>query len=134
MEHGHLEKGCDLLGTIKIGKDANPQRAMFSRLGGLATLEWSPLSLSLSLFLSLSLSLFSRVCIRAPPPCTPFYFLCSLFVPFTRNIYFTFFVPCCATPLECWQCLVYFPTLCDSIVHDICISTSACIRMIVHFV
>ena len=26
-----------------------------------------------------------------------------------------------AIPLERWQCLVYFLTLCDSIVHDVCV-------------
>ena len=36
------------------------------------------------------------------------------------NVYFTFPVPCWAIPLERWQCLVYFLTLCDSVVHDAC--------------
>ena len=31
---------------------------------------------------------------------------------------FTFLVPCWAISLEHWQCLVYFPAQCDSIVHD----------------
>ena len=50
------------------------------------------------------------------------------------NVCFTFLVPCWAIPLACWQCLVYFPALCDSIVHDVCISISACIWVIVHSV
>ena len=37
----------------------------------------------------------------------------------------------CDIPLERWQCLVYFPALCDSIMHDACIyiyiSTCVCV-------
>ena len=39
------------------------------------------------------------------------------------NVCFTFPVPCWAIPLEHWQCLVYFLSQCDSIVHDACIYT-----------
>ena len=71
MEHGYLEQGCDLLGVSKKGKDVNEkmqahQRAMFSRLGGLALLE--------RFSLSLSLNLLSRACIRIPLLLVPFYF------------------------------------------------------------
>ena len=38
------------------------------------------------------------------------------------NIWFTFLVPCRAILLERWQCLLYFPTLCNNIMHDVCIS------------
>ena len=75
MEHGYLEQGCDLLGVSKKGKDVNEkmqahQRAMFSRLGGLAPPE--------RFSLSLSLSLFSIACVRVPPLLVPFYFSYSL--------------------------------------------------------
>ena len=36
------------------------------------------------------------------------------------NVCFTFPVPCWAIPLEHWQCLIYFPALCHSIVYDVC--------------
>ena len=52
-----MEQGCDLPGVSKKGKDASPQRARFSKLGGLAPLKRSSLSLSLSFF--------SRAYIRA---------------------------------------------------------------------
>ena len=93
------------------GEDAST-RAMISRLGGLAALERS--------FLSLSLSLFSRACIRVPLHVPlPFTFpaLCLGRIP---KVWLIFPVPCWAIPLECWQCLVYFPTLCDSIMYDVC--------------
>ena len=70
MEQGRLKQGCDLLGASKKGKDANPQRAMFSRL-------WS-LALPKRFSLSLSLSLFPRACIRVPPLHVPLYFSCSI--------------------------------------------------------
>ena len=114
------------------GEDASPQRAMTSRLGGLETLERS--------FLSLSLSLFSRACIRVPLHVPlPFTFpaLCLGRIP---KVWLIFPVPCWAMPLECWQCLVYFPTLCDSIMYDvymyiyIYIYMPACVWMIVNFV
>ena len=34
---------------------------------------------------------------------------------------FTFPVSYWAIHLECWQCLTYFPALCDNIVHDLCL-------------
>ena len=44
LEHGHLEQRCDPLSTSEKGKDASKKtqahkRAMFSRLGGLASLS-----------------------------------------------------------------------------------------------
>ena len=36
------------------------------------------------------------------------------------NFCFTFLVPCWAIALGHWQCLLYFPTPCDSIMHDVC--------------
>ena len=47
MDWGHLKQGCDLLDASKKGKDASSQKAMFSRLGGLAPPKRSSLSLSL---------------------------------------------------------------------------------------
>ena len=46
MEHGLLEQRCDLMGMNKKDKDASPQGAMISRIGGLDPPEWFPLSLS----------------------------------------------------------------------------------------
>ena len=54
--------------------------------------------------------------------------------PVYGNVCFTFPVPCKAIPLEHWQCLVYFPALCDSIMHDVYMSISASTWVIVHFV
>ena len=109
---------------------ASPQRAMISRLGGLAPLERSSLSLSLSLF--------SRICIRVPLHVPLFIFLLLAWATFPGygNVYFTFPIPYWAVPLECWQCLVYFPPLCDTNVHDACIysPTSVCVWVIVNFV
>ena len=95
-------------------KDANPQRVMISRLRGLAHPKWS--------LLSLYLSLLSKACIGVPILVPHFIFLLFVWVAFPRygNVRFTFLVPCQALPLECWQCLVYFSTLCDSIVNDGC--------------
>ena len=88
IEQGYLEQGCNLLGTSKKGKDASPQKAIISRLGGLAPLECSSLSLSLSLF--------SRACIRVPIHVCPFLFLLFAWATFPRydNVCFTFPVPC----------------------------------------
>ena len=51
MEQERLERGHDLLGMSKKGKDASKKMqahkgAMFIRLGGLALAEWFSLSLS----------------------------------------------------------------------------------------
>jgi len=101
---------------------------MFSRLGGLA----SP---SGNIFLSLSLlaSPLEHI-LGFPFSLYPLFFLLLAWATFPGygNVYFTFFVPCWAIPLERWQCLFIFP-LCDSIVHDVCISIYACIWVIVHF-
>ena len=128
MKWGYLKQGCELLGASKKGKDASPQMAMFSRLGGLAPLERSSLPLSLSLF--------SRACIRVPHHVLPFIFLLLAWATFPRysNVCFTFLVPCWAVPLEHWQCLIYFPTLCGCIVHIVCISIFACLWVIMYFV
>ena len=85
---------------------------MIIRPKGLAPLERSSLSLSLSLF--------SRACIRASihVPLLIFLLLAWAMFPKYGNVWFTFLVPFWAIPLECWQCLVYFFALCDSIVHD----------------
>ena len=125
MKWGRLEQGHDFQGTSKKGKDASPQRAMISRLGGLAPLERSSPSLSLSPF--------SKACIWVPIHVPPFIFLLLAWAVFPRygNVYFTFPVPCWAIPLERWQCLVYFLALCGSIVHDACIYIyiSSCLCM-----
>ena len=68
------KQGCmgqrhNLLSASKKGKDASPQRAMFSRLGGFPPIERS----SLSLFLSL----FSRA-VLGSPSMYPILFPCSL--------------------------------------------------------
>ena len=86
--------------------------------------------------LSLSSSLFPRILYQGSPLHVPFIFL----------------APCLGHIPQVWQCLfyisytllghtlgtlamsVYFLTLCDSIVHDVCISIYACIWVIVHFV
>ena len=47
------------------------------------------------------------------------------------NVYFTFPAPYWAIPLVCWQCLVYFLALCDSIVHDACIYICVCVGVCV---
>ena len=92
---------------------------MISRLGGLAPLE--------RFSFSLSLSLFFKACIRVPIHVPPFIFPLPAWAMFLGcgNVCFTFPVPCWAIrwaiPLERWQCLVYFPALCDSIVHDACV-------------
>ena len=108
--------------------DASPRGGIFSRFGGLALPKWFSLSLSLSLF--------SRACIKVPLHVPFFIFLLLAWATFPRygNVYFTFFVPYWAIPLKHWQCLLYFLTLCGCIVHDVCISISACIWAIVHFV
>ena len=101
---------------------------MFNRLGGLA----SP-----SGFLSPSLLAFSlESCIRVHLSIYALFFLLLAWVTFPRydNVCFTFLAPCWAIPLGHWQCLFYFPTLCDRIVHDVYISIYACIWVIVHFV
>ena len=105
-ELGCLERGHDLLGASKMGKDASKkmqahQGAMFNKLGGLAP----PGRFSLSL----SLSLFSRACIRVslhvlfyfPAPClgcVPWVWQCLFNISYTLR----------AIPLERWQCLIYF--------------------------
>ena len=45
---------------------------------------------------------------------------------------FTFLLPCWAMPLEHWQCLFYFPALCDSIVHYVCICVCVCVCVCVY--
>ena len=102
-------------------KDACPQKAMISRLRGLAPPE--------QFSLSLSLSLFSRACIRVPIHVPPFIFMLLAWATFLwyDNVCFTFPIPYWAIPLECWQCLIYFLALYDSIVHDACVYISACV-------
>ena len=60
---------------------------------------------------------------KGPHPCTPFIFQPFAWAAFPGygNVCYTFYVPCWAKPLERWQCLVYFPASCVSIVHDACI-------------
>ena len=43
------------------------------------------------------------------------------------NVYFTFFVPYWAIPLEHWECLFYFLALHASIVHDVCVYIYICL-------
>ena len=104
-------------------KDACPQKAMISRLKGLAPPE--------QFSLSLSLSLFSRACIRVPIHVPPFIFMLLVWATFLGygNVCFTFPIPCWAIPLGCWQCLLYFPALCDSIMHDVCVCVCIYIYM-----
>jgi len=87
MEQGRLEQRHNLLGTSKKGKDASPQMEMISKLKGLAPLERSSLSLSLSLL--------SRACIRVPIHAPHFIFLLLSWAAFPRygNVYFTIPVP-----------------------------------------
>ena len=100
-------------------EEASPQRAMISELGGLAPPKRSSLSLSLSPF--------SRACIRVSIQVPPFIFLLFAWAMFLGydNVCFTFPAPYWAITLERWQCLVYFPALCDSVAHDACIYISA---------
>ena len=115
-----MEQGHDSQDTSKKGKDASPKREIFIKLGGIAPPKWFSLSLS---FLAYSLEHVLRF-----PSMYPLYFSCSLLGLYSRygNVCFTFLVPCWAIPLERWQCLLYFLTLCDSIVYDVCISIYAC--------
>jgi len=104
MEHGCLEQERDLLGISKKGKDASPQREMFSRLRGLAPLEWfspSPFlkSTSLDHVLGFPVSIY--------PLFSPCFLLGSRSLGMTISA-FTFAVPSWAIPLECWQCLFCF--------------------------
>ena len=57
---------CEQKGQGCKQEDASPQRAMISRLEGLSPLEWSSLSLTLSLF--------SKAYIRVPFHVSPFTF------------------------------------------------------------
>ena len=110
-----LPPWCKKKGQGCKQEDANPKREMFSRLGGLATPSGS---LSLSL-----LAFFLESCIRIPSPCI-LYLSYTLLGPHFLGmayVYFTFSSPCWAIPFECWQRLLYFPALSDTIVHDVCV-------------
>ena len=74
------------------------------------------------LFLSLSKPFLQSMYQDSPSSCTHLLFLLLAWAAFRGygNVCLTFPVPCRAIPLECWQCFFYFPTLCDSIVHDEC--------------
>ena len=109
-------------------EDASLQKAMFSRSRGLAPLERSSLSLSLSLF--------SRACIRGSPSMYPLYFSCFLLGPRSLgmamsvlhflylaapfpwnvgNVWFTFSL--CVIALCMMHVYIYMPTLVWVIVH-----------------
>ena len=108
-------------------EDASLQRAMFNRLRSLAPHEqFSP---SLSLSLSVCVSLFSRACIRVALYMPLFIFLLLAWAAFPGygNVCFTFPIPYWAIFLKRWQCLFYFPTPCDSIVHDVCVYIYMCV-------
>ena len=77
-------------------KGASPKRAMFSRLGGLA----SPCG-----YLSLSLSLFFRT-IFLDQGFPSLYLAWVAFLGY-GNILFIFPIPCLAIPFGCRQCLFY---------------------------
>ena len=101
---------------------------MFSRLGGLAYSSG---------FLSPSLLAFSlESCIRVPLSMYPLSFLLLAWAMFPGydNVCFTFPLPYWAIPFGKLAMIVYFLTLYDSIVHDVCISIYDCIWVIVHFV
>ena len=80
-----MEQGCNPLEASKKGKDANPQRAMFSRLGGLAPPEWFSLSLSL---LAPSLEHVLGFPLSLNP--LSFLLLARAVFPKYGNVYFTF--------------------------------------------
>ena len=103
-----MEQGYDLLCASKKVQEfkqeyASPQRAMFNRLGGLASSSGyiilplsQPLLQSIVLGFTLSLYLLS--------------FLLLSWAAFPRygNVCYTFLVPCWAIPLEHCQCLCTF--------------------------
>ena len=120
---------CQQKGQRCMQEDVKPKKGNVQQIRGLA-------SSSGYVLLSPSFSLFSKAYIGVPlhvPPLLFLLFAQAVFLEYD-NVCFIFPIPCWAIPLERWQCLIYFFALCGCIVHDVCISISACIWVIVLFV